>query len=231
VSADKADAQVEAVADGVPPPSASLRAALATMKPVRTRKPLLAAAIILFAAALRPVYSLCVDGLRSDFGTLPTLWRTGAALVWAAGLLFVLIAATVPRRRAVLPDVASAGRAAWLAAAGLVAFGLFATVDGAETTVPPPAAFAHFWFHCIGYSVLVMLPALLAAGFLMKGLFPVGARRVAAALGAASGAAAGLALHFICSVGGGLQVGLAHAGAVVLGAALGTVHIGRVLRA
>jgi hypothetical protein len=231
---DATDVHVEVgpTADGVPPPAPALRNALAVMKPVRTRRPLLAAAVVLAAAALRPAHSLVVNGLRPDFADLPTAWRTLAPLVWVAGLLFLLAAAMLPRRGAVLPDVAAAGRATWVVAVGLIGFGLFATVDGPTTIVPPatPRAFGVMWWHCTGYSVLVILPPLLAGGFLLRRLFPLGAVRVAAALGAAAGAAAGLALHFICPVGGSLHVGFAHAGAVVIGAGLGALLVGRVLR-
>jgi len=58
----------------------------------------------------------------------------------------------------------------------------------------------------------------------------VGSWRVAAALGAAGGALGGLTLHFICGFGGGLHVGLAHAGAVVLGAGIGALVLSPFLR-
>jgi hypothetical protein len=227
------DAEVAAAAEEVPPPAAGLRAALAGMKPVRTRRPLAAAAAVLAAAALRPLHSLYAEGLRPDFWELPALWRTLAALVWAAGLVYALKAAILPPRGAVLPDVAKAARATWLVAAGLIAFGLFATVDGPTTVVPAPTLreFSFLWWHCSAYGVLVILPPLLAGGYMLRRLFPVGARRVAAALGAAAGAAAATALHFLCPIGGGLHVGLAHAGSVLVGAALGTLLVGRVLRA
>src|SRR3954469_2759437 len=104
----KADADVTAATDGVPPPAPALRNAVAVMKPVRTRRPLLAALAVLLAAALRPAHSLLGDGLRPDFWELPALWRTLAPLAWGAGLLFVLRAATLPRRGAVLPDPTAA---------------------------------------------------------------------------------------------------------------------------
>jgi hypothetical protein len=217
----------------VPPPRAALQASLAIMRPVRTRRPWLAAAIVLAAAALRPLLSLVGGGLRPDFAELPAAWRALAPVAWAVGLLLVLLAATVPRRGAVLPDVARASRATWGVAAALVAFGLFATRDGPTTLVPAGGVreLAFLWWHCTGYALLVILPPVLAGGFVLRRLFPIGARRVAGALGAAGGAAAGLTLHFICPIGGGLHVGLAHAGAVLVGAGLGTLLVGRVLRA
>jgi len=227
------DSELTAAAEPVPPPAPALRNALAVMKPVRTRRPWLAAVLVLAAAALRPAHSLLVNGLRPDFWDLPTAWRTLAPLVWAAGMLLVLQAATLPRRGAVLPDVAAATRATWLAAAGLMAFGLFGTAEAPTTIMQPstPRAFAVLWWHCTGYSLLVVLPPLLVGGFMLRRLFPVGAHRMGAALGAAAGAAAGLSLHFICPVGGSLHVGFAHAGAVVIGAGLGALLVGRVLRA
>src|SRR4051812_18604462 len=145
-------------APAVPPPGAQLQAALAVMQPVRTRRPWLAAAIVLGAAALRPLHSLIGGGLRPDFADLPWAWRALAPLPWAAGLLFALLVATVPRRGAVLPDVARAGRAIGGVAVGLLAFGLFATVDGPATIVPAGGAreLAFLWWHCTGYSVLVI---------------------------------------------------------------------------
>ena len=118
-------------------------------------------------------------------------------------------------------------------ATALLALGLFATANAAGVTVVPEnswAAFASRWSHCTAFSLSAVVPLLLVGGLAQRHIFPVGGVRIAAALGAAAGAAAGLALHFVCPIGGGLHVGLAHAGGVTLGAGLGMLAPPRLLR-
>jgi hypothetical protein len=216
-----------------PPPDAALLAALAEMKPVRTRSPNLSLAVLGGAAAALATIALAVKGLRADLGALPVGWVTAMALAWVAGLTSVLLAVTLPRRGEVLPDTARAGRTALRVTAGLILLGLVVTVDApGATTIPEatPAAFAHHWWRCTKLSLLLTAPFLLIGGLVLRRLFPLGGLRAAAALGAAGGAMAGLTLHLHCAVGGGLHVGLAHAGGVALGALLGMLVLPRLLR-
>jgi hypothetical protein len=218
----------------VPPPPAALLAELATMKPVRTRVPARTLAGLSVLLAAIPAASLVVFGPRHDLAALPAVWVAVMALAWAAGVAITLRAATWPPRGEVLPDTAKARRAALGVAALLLLLGLFATMNAPGVTIIPEptfAAFAHSWWGCALFGVQAALPTLIVGGLLLRRLFPIGAPWAGAAVGAAGGAAAGLTLHFICPVGGGLHVGLAHGGDVVIGALLGLLLLPRLLRA
>ena len=217
----------------VPPPGAALQAAVEGMKAVRTRVPGRAVALVIAAAALFPLTSILRTGLRRDLSALPPAWVGAMGAAWAVGFLAVLLAALLPRRGEVLPDASRAARFALIAGAGLVLLGLFATVDAPGATQVPRttwSAFTHYWWHCTLSSLQVIAPVLLVGALLLRRLFPVGGLKVAGALGAAGGAAAGLTLHFICPIGGALHVGLAHAGGVAVGALLGMLLLPRFLR-
>jgi hypothetical protein len=220
-------------AGDAPPAGAGLLAAMQDLKPVKTRRPALAAALLALISLGVPAGFLLVTRLRPDLEALPMPWVAGMAAAWAMGLLAMLLTATLPRRGEVLPDTARAGRITVAVTSMLILLGLFATVDApGHTNVPPgtASAFARYWWHCVSFSVKLGLPLLIAGGLLMRRLFPMGGIRVAAALGAVGGAAAGLTLHFKCNVGGALHVGLAHAGGVAVGALLGMLLLPRLLR-
>jgi hypothetical protein len=217
----------------LPPVGAALLAEIDAIKPVPTRQPARAALLLGLAAGAIPVIYLLAIGPRQDLTVLPLGWVIAAALAWIAGVLAALLAATLPRRGAVLPDAGRAGWAASLVAAGLLLLGLFATVDARGSTLvlePTWAAFCSGWLHCTSHSLTAALPLLVLGGLVLRRMFPVGGVRIAAALGAAAGATVGLALHFVCPIGGGLHVGLAHAGGVTLGAVLGMILLPRLLR-
>jgi hypothetical protein len=221
-------------AAGVPPPPAALLAQLETMKPVRTRVPARTVAGLALVLTAIPVGSVLVFGARHDLAALPVAWVVLMALGWTAGLAMTLLAATRPPRGEVLPDTAKAGRTALAAVILLVLLGLFATMDAPGVTILPEhtfAAFANTWWGCAFFGVQVTGSTLIAGGLLLRRLFPIGAKWAGAAVGAAGGAAAGLTLHFICPVGGGLHVGFAHGGCVAIGALLGLLLLPRFLRA
>ena len=215
----------------LPPPNAALLAAIVEMKPVRTRVPLTALLILAGTAAAIVAAFLIARGLRPDLHALPAAWVVAMALAWATGLATVLLAVALPRRGDVLPDTARAGRAALVVSIGLILLGLVATVDAPGATRMPRGTFAADWWHCTRVSLGLTLPFLLVGALCLRRLFPLGGIRAAAALGAAGGAVAGLTLHFNCPLGGGLHVGLAHAGGVALGALLGMLLLPRLLRA
>jgi hypothetical protein len=221
------------VESDLPPLDPALLAEMAALRPVRTRVPARTALILVLGAVVIALATVLRVGLRRDLPALPAGWVIAVAAAWAGGLLVVLLAATLPRRGEVLPDTGRAGRSALLVAAALLLLGLFGTVDAPGVTVVPAttwSAFAARWWHCTRLGLALALPLLLLGGLLSRRIFPVGGARIAAALGAAGGAAAGLALHFVCPVGGGLHVGLAHAGVVSLGAGLGVAALSRLLR-
>jgi len=198
------------------------------MRPVRTRVPGRTMLLLLVVGLILPVATV-IHRTRADLPFLPVAWVVLMALAWAGGVVAPLIAALIPRRGEVLPDGARAARIAALCASLLVLLGLVATVDApGKTTIP--ASFPTAWWHCMSFALKVAAPVLIASALVLRRLHPVGSWRVAAALGAAGGALGGLTLHFICSYGGGLHVGLAHAGAVVLGAGIGAVVLAPFIR-
>lgn len=218
----------------LPPPSPALLMALQGMQAVPTRVPGRSLAVIAAAAAVVPAIAFLRHGPRQDLGALPTVWVVAMALAWAAGLLVTLVPAVLPRKGEVLPDAARAARFALVTAGTLMLLALVATVDAPGHTQIPEAgaaAFGRRWWHCASMSLTIIAPVLVAGALVLRRLFPIGAPKVAAALGAAGGAIAGLTLHFICPIGGPLHVGLAHAGAIVVGALLGALFLSRILRA
>jgi hypothetical protein len=213
-----------------PPPGPALLGALADLAPVRARVPRRALAAILAVGIVYPASVLVLNGPRRDLPFLPVAWVATMALLWAAGVLLPLGSAVLPRRGEVLPSAARAGGAALAAAVVLLAAGLFATMDAPGKTVVP-ASSSRAILHCLKFGVAVTAPVLLVGAFALRSLHPIGAARVAAAVGAAGGALGGLTLHFLCPLGGGLHVGLAHAGSVVVGALAGALLVGRFVRA
>jgi hypothetical protein len=210
-----------------PPASAALLEAVGKMGPVRTRVPLRTLLLVLAVGLIWPVVAV-VRRTREDLPFLPVAWVVAMALVWTAGVVIPLVAAILPRRGEVLADGVRAGRVAGACASILVLLGLVATVDAPQTTIPE--SFARAWWHCASFGLKVAVPVLLVSALVMRRLYPMGSWRVAAALGAAGGALGGLTLHFICGYGGGLHVGLAHAGGVVLAALAGALVLGPVSR-
>ena len=221
-----------ASASDIPPPGPGLRAAVQTMEAVRTRVPLRTLALITGVMILMPVVFL-LRGTRRDLAALPAAWVVGMAIAWTLGLLVSLLPAVLPRKGEVLPDAGRAARFAGFAGFGLMLLGLFATVNAPGITRIPEAnwaAFSHGWSHCIASSLAIIAPVLLVGALALRRVFPVGETQAGAALGAAGGTAAGLTLHFTCGIGGGLHVGLAHAGAIAVGALLGMLLLHRPLR-
>ncbi len=211
-----------------PPPSPALLEAIRTMQPVRTRVPARTLLLVLAVGLVWPVAAV-IHRTRADLPFLPVAWVVAMALAWAGGVVAPLVAALVPRRGEVLADGARAGRVAALCASLLVLLGLLATVDApGKTTIPD--SFWRGWWHCVTFGLKVAVPVLIVSALVLRRLHPVGSWRVGAALGAAGGALGGLTLHFICGYGGGLHVGLAHAGAVVLAAGLGALVLSPFLR-
>jgi hypothetical protein len=206
-----------------PPLSGALLDAVAAMRPVRTRRPLLALVVVgLLSAAWASVAPIAFR-LRPDLPYLPRAWWIAVALAWFGGAGALLFLAIVPRRRTVLPDGVRAGRAALLAATALVSLGLFFTRDAPPHTILLQGAHALALgvARCTTFAVVVALVPILVGLAAVRRAVLQGAWRFGAAFGAAGGALGGLVLHALCPVGGGLHVGIAHGGGVVAGALLG----------
>lgn len=220
---------LSATDDRPPPPNAALLAAVEGMKPVGTRAPVRLLVLLVGVGMIAPAIALG-NGVRPDLAFLPTFWVVLMAGFWAAGALLPLWTAVVPPPGEVLPDTARAGWLAVGAAAILLLLGLFTTVNAPGHTVVPAHAFDGAWQHCTTFGLKVTVPVLLVSLFVMRRTLPLGGLAVGAAVGAGAGALAGLTLHFVCPVGGGLHVGLAHAGGVVVGALAGVLTLPRFIQ-
>lgn len=215
----------------VPPPpvGAALEAALAGIVPVRTRVPARAFAILVAFASALALWPILQAGPRQDLAALPMAWVLAMGAAFALTGPFLLARAVLPAKGSVLPEASRAGRTAIVVAVGLVLLGLVGTIDAPGVTVHPSSFLAGYW-HCTRTALCITLPVLVVGALVLRHLHPMGGARIAAAIGAAGGAWAAFVLHIICPMGGGAHVGLAHGGAAVLGAALGALLFGRLLR-
>ncbi|HEY0705216.1 MAG TPA: hypothetical protein VGG33_00365, partial [Polyangia bacterium] len=177
-----------------PPPGPSLQAAIAGMQPVRTRVPARTFAALVAVGAGTYVVAVSSVGVRPDAEALPHAWLLGVGLLWLLGGPLSLARAVLPRPGHVLPDAARAGQTALLLGIGLVLFGFVATPPG-ENRVP--ASFLAGLVHCGRLALFILLPILVVGVWLLRPLQVVGMGKLAAALGAAGGAWAGVTLHTV----------------------------------
>lgn len=206
--------------DELPPPpmSAALDAELASLRPVRLRRPVRDAAVLFLAGLLLAGGMLAMMDVREDLPELPLPWLVLMSAAWLLGFVVPAWLALVPPRGQVI----ARWRAA--AAAGGTSAVLF-VVSGFALHPSGPSSIAHLEEPMHSYGcfevglVASLLPAILAAT-LVRGAFPVGSRWAAAAIGASSGALGGMMLHFHCSVTDPVHVGVMHGGVVVAAALL-----------
>jgi hypothetical protein len=209
-----------------PPMSPMLEAELAQLGPVETRRPVRQ---VMLLGALSLVYGagvLAMLAMRPDAHELPMGWLLGAGVAWLVGFVVPLYLATVPRRGAVMPRWRLAGIAALIGSVGFVALGLCLHPSG-------PSSVALGWEHfgrgagCLGTGVATALVPVVGGAIVLRGALPVGARWIAAALGAGGGSLGGLVLHLHCRVSDGLHVGLIHGGVVGVSALLAAALVPR----
>ncbi len=211
-----------------PPPGPVLMAALDGMSAVRPRSPRQALAIIVAVSVLYPLYLLATLGTRADLGSLSVAWVVGTAVAWAAATALLLVRSVLPPPGEVLPDSLRVGQTAGWTAAALVLLGLVATSEEPGATSWP--TFLREWWRCTAIGLQVVLPVLAVGALVLRRLHPVGSGRVGAGIGAAGGALAGLCLHFVCGIGSGFHVSLAHGGLSVIGLLLGALLLRPLLR-
>jgi hypothetical protein len=207
-----------------PPPAPELLTALRGLEPVATRAPWRGLLAVAALAGLVPGGALLAMPWRPDLRALPRAWVLAIGAGWLVGVIVPLTLAFLPPRGEVLPDGARAGRSAWLVAALLLLMASLFTADVPGLTVLPRTTWENFprlWWHCVSFALRIIGPALLVGGLALRRVALARPTGLGAALGASAGALAGLALHLICPIGGAAHVGLAHGGAVLIGAALG----------
>lgn len=207
-----------------PPPSPSLLAQVEKAGPVKTRRPLRAAAgiaLVSLASALSLLAALL--GLRDDLRAIPPLplvLYAAACLVSFGGQL---AAALVPARGEVLP---SAQSSTWMVA---VCLGLTVPLGFVVGTHAHPdwpwrsGDLEDFWTHalpCLGHGLAVAaVPALLGVRALRR-VIPHGSWRTTLPVGGACGVLAGLILPLHCPRADLVHVGLVHGAVMVLPALL-----------
>lgn len=203
-----------------PPLSPLLLAALAETRPVKTRRPIRAAAAIAFGS-LAYGLSLLVWGLglREDLGAVPTwplVLYCAACLVSFGGQL---AAALIPPHGEVLPAGARSSSLPLVSLAIAVPLGILL---GMRAHPGVPWRFGHlanFWQHALPCLlqglVIAAVPAALGV-LALRRLVPRGTWREALAVGSACGVLAGLALQLHCPRADLIHLGLAHGSAMVV---------------
>jgi hypothetical protein len=216
----------------LPPPSAALRQAVDTMRPVRTRSPRIRFVVVVVASLAFVSHAFVWHRLRPDLSAL-LLWVLATSLVWLGGFAFALGAALLPRRGQVLPDPGRASHVAFGVVGLVLALTLAAneTVAGQTLELSGARAFFGEGVHCLVFEVIMTLVPLTAGLLALRGVLKTGSARIGAAIGAAGGALGGAALQTLCPYGDRLHVAVMHCGGVVVCALLGAVVARLVFRA
>jgi len=214
----------------VPPPGPALRAAIAAMQPVRTRQPRRVVLAIVFLSIAYAVALLASTGLRPDLAGLPGGKLVLQAIASAGSFVGQLAWSLLPKRGQVLPPVDWAVARATVMSLGGALVGVLLATEGPGSVRPGPGLgelLAHAVPCVLVGTVAAVCPALLGL-WALRGAAPMGAWRVALAVGGAAGALAGVVLHLRCAVVGAPHVGLVH-GAMMIVPALVSAPIGALL--
>ena len=209
-----------------PAPSAALEAELGTLGPVAPRRPVRQLAMLLAISLVYGAGVLAVVTTRRDAGELPTGWLVGAALAWVSGFVIPSYLALVPREGAVTPRWRVAAIASLITAVGFITLG-FAIHPSGPHSVQYGAEHFFRGHTCLEIGLGTALVPVVIGALFLRGALPVGARWIAAALGAGGGSLGGLVLHLHCHVTDPLHVGLIHGGVVVVAAALAAAVVPR----
>jgi hypothetical protein len=170
------------------------------------------------ALALSPVAAILIAfvlfhfGFRDDFAALGQLGWSLSTLEAFAGLAFVALALTdaVPGRTLSIRIV----YAAFAAGAALVIGITFATLAASPTDAPPELVNT-FFVYCLEHSLVIGLPALVAAAALAARALPIRPLLVGSLYGFGAGLFADAGWRLFCAVSAPSHVLLAHGGAVV----------------
>ncbi len=211
-----------------PPPAPELLAAVGAMKPVRPRTRFGGFAAVLAIGLVGPALTLLRQPWRSDLDALPPAWVALGAALWSVALLSSLAAALVPRRGDVLPSGDRAWRLGLASVAALLLFSAFGTARAPGVSLGPRDLHLTLLQSCVAcgrYVLEVALVFLIAGCLALRNVLPIGGRRIGLALGAAGGAAAGLALHFHCPIASSAHLVLSHAGGMTLAAIAGALLV------
>lgn len=201
-----------------PPLGAALEGELGRLAPVRPRRPLRDAAIIIatglgFAGAM-----LAMMKVRRDLLELPLSWLILMGLAWLLGFVVPAWLVVVPPRGQVIARWRAAAVAGAISAVLFVVCGFVIQPSG-PSSLPSLASPLHS-FGCLEIGLIASIVPISLSAIAVRGAFPVGSRWAAAALGGAGGALGGLMLHFHCPVTDPVHVGVMHGGVVIAAALL-----------
>lgn len=216
---DRDDLELPLSALPPPPPlGAALEGELGRLAPVRPRRPVRDAAIIMatglgFAGAM-----LAMMKVRRDLLELPLSWLILMALAWLLGFVVPAWLVVVPPRGQVIARWRAAAVAGAISAVLFVVCGFVIQPSG-PSSFPSLQSPLHS-YGCLEIGLIASLVPILLSAIAVRGAFPVGSRWAAAALGAAGGALGGLMLHFHCPVTDPIHVGVMHGGVVIAAALL-----------
>ena len=210
----------------VPPLPAALETELASLRAVSPRRPLRQVAIVVGVSLVYAAGLVAALKLRRDMAELPPSWVVAAAIAWLLGFVVPYYLALVPRAGAVMPRWRWAAASAIVTSIGFVVFGLVEHPSG-------PSSVHYGWERfgrghtCLELGLVTALVPVIVGTLCLRGALPVGARWIAAALGAGGGCLGGLVLHLHCHIADALHVGLIHGGVVVVAALLSAVVVPR----
>lgn len=210
----------------VPSLSAALEAELGALAPVSMRRPRRQLGMLLAISFLYGAGILAVVTTRNDAGELPMGWLVGAALGWVFGFVVPCYLAMVPRDGAVTPRWRYAALAAVVTSVVFITLGLTMHPSGAHSVQYGAEQFFR-GRGCLELGLATALVPVVIGAVFLRGALPVGARWIAAALGAGGGSLGGLVLHLHCHVTDPLHVGLIHGGVVVVAAVLAAAVVPR----
>lgn len=210
-----------------PPLPAALEAELATLAPVRPRRPARDLAVLIAVSLVYASGVLVAVAIRRDLGELPVGWIVLAGLVWLVGFVAPVYLALVPRPGTMMPRWRLAGALVVATSIGFVLLGLAIHPAG-------PSSLTYGWTRferghtCLEIGLATALVPVVLGALLLRRSLPVGSRWIGAALGAGGGALGGLVLHLHCRVTDGPHVGLVHGGVVIVAALLSAAIVPRV---
>lgn len=214
----------------VPPPGPALRAAIASMTPVRTRRPRRVVLAVVLLSLAYAIALLASTGVRPDLDTLPGARFVLSAIATTGSFVGQLAWSLLPKRGQVFPSIDYAVVRAAVLSIGGALLGVLLADEGPGSIHPGPGVRA-LLVHAVPCVLLGTAAAAVPAalGLLaLRGAAPIGHWRLALAVGGAAGALAGLVLHLRCAVVGAPHVGLVH-GAMMIVPALLSAPIGVLL--
>ena len=201
-----------------PPLGAALEGELGRLAPVRPRRPLRDAAIILATGLGFGGAMLAMMKVRRDLLELPLSWLILMGLAWLLGFVVPAWLVVVPPRGQVIARWRAAAVAGAISAVLFVVCGFVIQPSG-PSSLPSLASPLHS-FGCLEIGLIASIVPISLSAIAVRGAFPVGSRWAAAALGGAGGALGGLMLHFLCPVTDPVHVGVMHGGVVIAAALL-----------